>query len=225
MVGFRKAPSSSAHPLHGQEPRAEPQGCRRAGTPTCRLPPPAQPNPLGKERRGGERFSHVSSHFSSVTRRWKHPWCKQLWAQEFLPLPIPVSFHRLMFPVPRRDIHHWFNAIGTFTTNGLIRDASTFFILGAPVGWSRFYLFTGGCGDDGNVEPVRAEKGKVVKYPYLFSKCSVLSLETLLVQVCEEQSVLRVSNVLPCGTTPDPLGLCVQDLTQLCVQSKINYKK
>lgn len=106
-----------------------------------------------------------------------------------------------MFPVPRRDIHHRFNAIGTFTTNGLIRDASTFFILGAPVGWSRFYLFTGGCGDDGNMEPVRAEKGKVVKYPYLFSKCSVLSLEMLLVQVCEEQSVLGVSNVLPCGTT------------------------
>lgn len=187
--------------------------------PNLPSPHPAQPKPLGKKRRGDERFSRVSTRFFCVMK-----WCERLRAQEFLPLPMPVSFHGLMFPVPRRDIRHRFNATGTFTTNGLIRDALTFFIFGAPVGWSRFYLFTRGCGDDVNVDPARAEKGKVVKYLYLFSKCSVLSSEPLSVQVCEEQSVLGVSNVLPCGATL-PLGLCVQHLTQLRMQSKRNYKK
>lgn len=107
---------------------------------------------------------------------------------------MPVSFHGLMFP--RRGIHHWFNASETFTANRLIRDALTFFGFGAPVGWSCSYLFSRGCGDDGNVEPAGAEKGKVVKFPYWLTKYSVLSLEMLLVQVCQEQSVLGVSNVL-----------------------------
>lgn len=107
-----------------------------------------------------------------------------------------MPFHGLMFPVPRRGIHHWINVIETFTTNRLIRDALTFFVFWAPVGWSRSYLFTRGCRDDGNVEPARAEKGKVVKFLYWLSKYSVLSSEMLSVQGCQEQSVLGVSSVL-----------------------------
>lgn len=70
-----------------------------------------------------------------------------------------------MCPVPRRGIHHRFNASETFTTNRLIRDALTFFIFGAPVGF-----FTRGDIDDGTVEPARAEKGKVVKFLHWLSQ-------------------------------------------------------
>lgn len=73
-------------------------------------------------------------------------------------------FSQAMCPVPRRRIHHRFNASETFTTNRLIRDALTFFIFGAPVGWNRFHFFTRGNVDDGTVEPARAEKGKEVKF-------------------------------------------------------------
>lgn len=86
------------------------------------------------------------------------------------PATDPMCFHGLMFPVPRRGIHHWFNGSETFTTNRITRDALTFFIFGAPVGWSRSYVFSGGCRDDGNVEPARAEKGKVVKFLYWLSQ-------------------------------------------------------
>lgn len=143
-------------------------------------------------------------------------------------LQMPVSFHRLMFPVPRRGIRHWFNAIETFITNRLIRDALTFFGFGAPVGWRRSYLFARGCGDDGNAQPARAEKGKVIKFLYWLSKYSVLSLEVLLVQVCQEPSVLRVSNVLmraaKCPAAPFLLRLCIQHPTQLRVESKMIIK-
>lgn len=79
-------------------------------------------------------------------------------------------FAQAMCPVPRRRIHHRFNASETFTTNRLIRDALTFFIFGAPVGWNRFHFFTRGNVDDGTVEPARAEKGKEVKFLCWFSQ-------------------------------------------------------
>lgn len=52
-----------------------------------------------------------------------------------------------------------------------------------------------------------------------FPKYSILSLEMLLVQVCQVQSVLGASKVLVHAAG------CMQHLTQLCVQRKRNGLK
>lgn len=56
-------------------------------------------------------LGHTRMHFVHATQEMQpeHPWCHQLQAQEFLSHPFvavclpqtPVSFHRLVFPVPR----------------------------------------------------------------------------------------------------------------------------